>query len=157
MKKVRYAIAIGAAPALGLAMPTALAAAATAHVPANGSKKVAIPDHRRACAGISVKSNHVGTGASRLSETTFYQPRSCVTSVSGFLYHQQVSLYMRIRGYRSGFKVYSHFDKNGCACSGATKFFQRSINRYLSNLCIAYTSQGSRRKVLYGPVCTRIT
>lgn len=155
-KKVRYAIAIGAAPALGLAMPTALTAAAAAHVPANGGKKVMIPDRHRACAGISVRSNHVGSGASRLSETVFFQPRNCVTSVSGLLYHQQVSLYMRIRGYLSGFKVYSHFDKNGCACNGGTRFFQSNIQRNLSKVYIAYTSQGSKRKVLYGPVGVNI-
>ena len=147
MKKVRYAIAIGAAPALGLAMPAA--AAATAHAPANGSKKVMSAN---TCAGISVKSGHVGTGASRLSETVFYQPRDCVTSVSGLLGHQQVSLYMRIRGYNGGVKVYSHFDKNGCACNGGTHFLQTGINKDLSKVYIAYTSQGSRRKVLYGPV-----
>jgi len=155
MKKVRYAIAIGAAPALGLTMPATLAAAATVHVPSKSIKKVIIPD-RRACAGISVKSNHVGTGSKRLDETTFYQPPSCVTSASGLLYHQQVSLYMRIRGYLSGFKVYSHFDKHGYACNGGTRFFQSNIQRNLSKVCIAYTSQGSRRKVLYGPVCTNI-
>src|SRR5215472_18969889 len=135
MKKVRYAIAIGAAPALGLTMPATLAAAATVHVPSKSIKKVIIPD-RRACAGISVKSNHVGPGSKRLDETTFYQPPSCVTSASGLLYHQQRSLDMRTRGYRSGFKVYEHF-VGGCACNGGTHFFQGPIQRFLQKVYIA--------------------
>lgn len=154
MKKVRYAVGIiGAAPAFGLIVPAAQATAATAHVSAKTVKKAMIPD---ACTGISVKSNHTGTGGNRLSETTFYQPRSCVTSVSGLLYHSQTGLDMRVRGYHSTVKVYSHFG-GGHSGGGGTMFTDRGIDRFLSNLCIALTSQGPNKNVKYGPVCTKIT
>jgi hypothetical protein len=154
MKKVRYAIAIGAVPALGLMMPTAQAAGATAHAPAK-SKKVMHPHHRRACAPISVVSNHVGTGSKRLSEITFFQPHSCVFSESGFLYHTQRSLDMRVRGYFSKIRVYQKF-VGGNFSGGATHFHDRSINRNFSQVCIALVSNGrSPGVVRYGPVCTK--
>jgi hypothetical protein len=113
-----------------------------------------IPDHRRACVGISVASGHKGSGSKRFSAIMFYQPPSCVVSVSGLLYHEQRSLDMRVRGYFSHIKVYQKF-VGGHFSGGGTHFHLRSINRNFSDVCTALVSTGRSPGVLrYGPVCT---
>jgi hypothetical protein len=180
VKKARYAFAVlGAAPALGMMAPAALAAPATTHAPARPAKTVRLGHTATPAlhAGTSSPATspqytcHSWNGKSRGASTrgnfhfSILHYGHCVDSQFGYLDTDQAGLTERIRGYsqygtmtfwrRIGGKFEPYrtaFPRSSCGSPGCTPSFSGLNWNPVYQICAALVLNNTNT-VVYGPVC----
>src|SRR6266568_3250110 len=150
MKKVRYLIgAVGVVPALGIIAPTATAAAQP------GSARAAAA---KVCGWIYSRSTpgaHGIKGVDYFGKTSY---RHCLYEARAVLARGQAGLYMRVRVYQNGGKIYQKYvGGNISVFHQSTSFNIFPINLDASSVCEALVYSTSTNKVAYGPVCEPVT
>jgi hypothetical protein len=156
VKKVRFAIgAAGLAPAIGLLMPAANAAATTAHTPKKAVKKVSVQHINGRVRPDACGTEHHVSVQGRLRELVDYSTGGggCINSVHGILSLDRTGLEMRTRVYTvaGGSRVFQNYVHGNAFFTGTS--FNTAVNKHGSQVCIALVQSTHHSKVNFGPVC----
>jgi hypothetical protein len=170
VKKARYAFAVlGAAPALGMMAPAAIAAPATTHAPARPAKTVRLGHTATPAlhAGTSSPATspqytcHPGTPTGGWSKNHLFlfdivNYGHCVDAQHGLLEVRQPGLSERVRGY-SQYGQMAFWRRVGETLGNSYTLFPSSDFSSLNwnpvyQICAALVAKGTN-SVYYGPVC----
>jgi hypothetical protein len=148
MKKVRYAVgAVGLAPALGLAIPAANAAATTAYIHGHAGKTV------RPLANCGDNQHQDGYSVNgRISGGIYYSNNLCVYKQLVTLFHYQTGLTERTRFYSGDGRLERTTWQAGKVAPGSTRF-SSFPNMYAHQVCMALVANSNHNDVEYGPIC----
>jgi hypothetical protein len=175
MKKARYIIGtvgvLGAAPALGVLMPTTSAAAAPrAAAGAHGGKTVSVQHitlghpiaaspYAERCQTKSRRKAQSGTGVDTFSgfaSGEAFGGDPCLRAVTGKLHHSQVGLEMRVRTYKGTTERSWGYVHGTINITGTSTYFSKVIDGIAGSdtteACEALVYSASH-VVAYGPIC----
>jgi hypothetical protein len=161
MKKVRAVGLVGLpATVMGLALPTANAAAAVAHSPRNGAKTVSLTHGGQAQASplVACAYGHLKDATSthgHLKGQISYSHR-CIAGQGAYLNKRQTGLTERARFYSYGGTRVGQTWNAGDILTSST-YFLSFPNIYAYKVCQALVANSNHSDVKYGPVCETAT
>lgn len=157
MKKVRYLLgAVGAAPALGLLIPAANAAAPAAQTThGNAGKTVSVDQGRTPRANCAANETNTGQSADGwVTGLLYYSGNICVYLQAAFLHKRQTGLTERTRYYSGGGKLERTTWQAGLL-SGTSTIFSSKPDMYAHEVCMALVANNNHNDVKYGPECLK--
>jgi hypothetical protein len=154
MKRVRYAIgALGMAPALGLMIPAAAHAAATApQAPQGAGKTVSL--EQRTSPLVTCGNGHYKTTLNNANNFrgTIHYSGTCIRSQQAVLYFSKKGLTERTRFYSGGGTLERTTWQAGHIFRGFTSWYSLP-NMYAHEVCEALVLNSNHNTVKYGPDC----
>ena len=163
MKRVRYAIgAIGVAPALGLMMPAANAAATVPQAPGSAGKTVSL-QHRLAAQPVPLVNCASGrrqdaTSTHGYMTASIAYSHRCINCQYVGLAKTQTGLTERTRFYSyKGALERTTWQEGHIHQLGGYTSFQSYPNLNGYEVCEALVANGNHNDVKYGPICERAT